>query len=107
MRVALALHISACMSTHLEIDTAALAHVYGGNGSAPSPEGPASPPAERTWGQVAADYTSACVSSATNAAIFQGRPTSMTQLAVTAGLGCAMGVANRAAQDWAESYRKP
>ena len=74
-----------------------LAAVHAGTTTPPS--NPPVPP--RTWGQVAADYTAACVQNATTAAIFQGRPATWQQLAVTAGVGCAMGVASRAAQDWA------
>ena len=83
------------------IDHELLATVCGGNTNPPSDGQPAKPP-PRTWSQVAADYTQACVQNATTAAIFQGRPASLQQLAVTAAVGCGMGLAGRAAQDWAE-----
>lgn len=84
-----------------DIDTQLLSSVCGGNTTTPQQPPQKTP---RSWGQVAADYASSCAQNAASAVIFQGRPTSLGQVAVTAGLGCAVGLATQATKDWADSY---
>ncbi|HUS32846.1 MAG TPA: hypothetical protein VMZ53_30300 [Kofleriaceae bacterium] len=80
------------------LDNSTLAAVRGGDGE-PQPAQPAQP-AKRSWNQFAADYVASCATTATNAAVFQGRPGSWQQLAITGAIGCAAGIATQAAQDW-------
>ena len=83
------------------IDLAALATVGGGQAqpqAAPQGGEDEGPP-RRTWGQVARQYTAACVSGAGQSLMFGGRPRSWRQGLGTAAMGCAIGVGMRAVDD--------
>jgi hypothetical protein len=70
----------------------------GGAGAAPQQELPeeAQP---RTWGQVGREYAAACVQGAGQAMLFNGRPRSVRDAAITAGIGCATSVGAKALDD--------
>jgi hypothetical protein len=91
--------------SHLEIsfetiDIDALATVGGGQAQqgAPAQGGDEGPP-PRTWGQVAREYSAACVSGAGQSVVFGGRPRSWREGLTNAAMGCAMGVGMKGVED--------
>lgn len=88
------------MSLHtLSLDT--LVSVTGGQAQQQqAPEEPMIPEAPgRSWGQVAREYVSACVTGAGQSMMFGGKPRSVRDAATTAGIGCAMGVGMKGLED--------
>jgi hypothetical protein len=85
--------------TNLEtIDPSALATTIGG-ASAPTQQYPDDEPQSRTWGQVAGEYTNACIQGAGQSLMFGGRPRNWRDAALTAAAGCGMGVGMKAIED--------
>jgi hypothetical protein len=95
--MALALHIDRSMQT---IDIASLEHVIGGAAAAPQQEPQDDAPQSRTWGQMGREYAAACVTGAGQALLYGGRPRNVKDGAITAGMGCAMGVGMKAVEEF-------
>ncbi len=94
------------MMTIQTIDDASLALVTGGASAAPQrsqDDGPQS----RTWGQVGREYAAACVTGAGQALVYGGRPRSVKDGAITAAMGCAMGVGMKAVDDFSGRIAGP
>jgi hypothetical protein len=91
------LHSSPDMTAFTSLDHAQLAHACGGQ-STTTPQSVSRPPT-RSWSQLGAEYSSACIHGAKDALMFGGRPQNKRDVAVTAGIGCAMGLAAKGAED--------
>jgi hypothetical protein len=92
--MAFALHDDRTMQT---IDIASLELVIGGAAAAPQQQEDG--PQSRTWGQVGREYAAACVTGAGQALVYGGRPRNVKDGAITAAMGCAMGVGMKAVED--------
>lgn len=85
------------MSQLEPIDITVLTTITGGQAQQQGPADDAPP--QRTWGQVAREYSAACVQGAGQSLIFSGRPRNAREALTTAAMGCAMGVGTKAVDD--------
>ena len=97
--MAFALHIDRTMLTIQTIDIASLERVTAGAAAAPQ-QRQEDGPQGRTWGQVGREYAAACVTGAGQALVYGGRPRNVKSGAITAAMGCAMGVGMKAVEDF-------
>jgi hypothetical protein len=97
--MAFALHIAPSMLTIQTIDIASLELVTGGAAAAPQQDQDEAPQG-RSWGQVGREYAAACVTGAGQALLYGGRPRNVKDGAITAAMGCAMGVGMKAVEDF-------
>ena len=100
MCMAFALHIDRTMLTIPTIDIASLELVTGGAAAAPQQQQQDDAPQGRSWGQMGREYAAACVTGAGQALVYGGRPRSVKDGAITAAMGCAMGVGMKAVEDF-------